>query len=115
MKKSIGMAIAVAILAVAARFQSSQTSVSGQTASVQAEGALTVNVPISYRQDRRVALGTEPLSVGTLRERVRQRLETSAQKKVILNCDRDITVGEAVELMNFLKAAGAEQVALTSN
>jgi biopolymer transport protein ExbD len=111
MKKSVGTAIAVAIL-VGAAIQS-DTSVSGQTASVQA--TVTVNVPISYRQGRRVFLGTEPLTVGALRERVRQRLETSAQKKVILSADRNITVGEAVELMDLLKAAGAEQIALTSN
>jgi biopolymer transport protein ExbD len=112
MKKSIGMAIAVAIL-VGAAIQS-HASVSAQTASVQAE-RVTVTVPISYRQDRRVVLGNEPVAADVLQLRVRQLMETRAQKTVFLSADRDITWGEVIDVMDLLKAAGAEQVALTSN
>lgn len=114
MKKRLGMTIAVAILISAASMKWSNVSVSGQTAAVQTE-RVTVTVPISYRQDRRVVLGAEPVVADVLQQRVRQLLETRAQKTVFLSADRDVTWGEVIDVMDLLKAAGAEQVALISN
>lgn len=115
MKKSIGLIVAlVAILVGAAPLKWPSVSLSGQMASMQVE-RVNVTLSTSYRQDRRVLLGSEPVTADVLQQRVRQVIETSGQNQVFLIADRDITVGEAVEFMDLLKAAGAERVALISN
>ena len=112
MKKSLEMTIAIVILVGAAMMKWSNVPVSGQTAAVQTE-RVTVTVLISYRQDRRVLLGADPVAADVLQQRVRQLMET--QKTVFLSADRDITWDELMEVMDVLKAAGAEQVAINSN
>ena len=42
-------------------------------------------------------------------------MDRARSKDVLLDADREIIIGEAIELMDLLKAAGAEQVTLMSN
>lgn len=114
MKKSLEITIAIVILVGAATMKWSNVPVSGQTAAVQTD-RVTVTVPISFRQDRRVLLGADPVAADVLQQRVRQLMEARAQKTVFLKSDRDFTWDELIEVMDVLKAAGAEQVAINSN
>jgi biopolymer transport protein TolR len=73
-----------------------------------------VTVPVTYRQDHRVYLGTEQIPAGVLQERVRQKMETAAQKDVYLRGDRAVNLGELAEVTDMLKAAGVEHVGLVT-
>lgn len=108
MRKSLGMILIVAALATMPRFLPSNVAVSGQT--IRAE-RVEVTVPITYSQDRGVLLGSEPMNVEVLQQRLRQM---AAPKNVILHVARSLAVGDVMDLMDGLKASGAEQVAITN-
>ena len=55
-------------------------------------------------------LGTELIRTEVVQERVRQKMETAAQKDVNLRGDRDVNLGELTEVTDLLKAAGVEHV-----
>lgn len=81
----------------------------------QIEGErLFVTVPASYRQDRRVYLGDEAIRVDALQERVRQRLESVADKQVYLRGDGDVRYQDLMDVFDRLKAAGVEKVGLVA-
>ena len=69
-----------------------------------------VTIPRTYRQDHRLYLGTESLSVDVLQERVRQKMETATAKDVNLRGDHEVNLGELTEVTDLLKAAGVEHV-----
>jgi biopolymer transport protein TolR len=71
---------------------------------------LEVTVPASYRQDHRVFFGMEQIRAEALKERVRQKMETSPQKDVFLRGDRSVNLGEFAEVIDLLKAAGVDHV-----
>jgi biopolymer transport protein ExbD len=73
-----------------------------------------ISVPLTYRQQRTVYLGTEPVAMSVLQERVRQKMETAAQKDVFLRGDRGVNLGEVMEVVDLLKAAGVRNVGLVT-
>lgn len=73
-----------------------------------------VTVPRSFRQDRRVFLGTESVRAEVLQERVRQKMETAARKDVFLRGDGDVSLQEVTEITDLLKAAGVQNVGLVT-
>jgi biopolymer transport protein ExbD len=73
---------------------------------------LFVSIPLSYRQDHRVFLGDEGVSMEALPERVRQLMVTRSEKQVFLRGDGGITLQELLEVMDRLKGAGVEKVAV---
>src|SRR4051812_17453289 len=73
-----------------------------------------VAVPITYRQDHRVFIGKDSVAVSVLQERIRQKMETAAKKEVFLRGDRDVTLGELMEVFDLLKAAGVETVGIVN-
>ena len=73
-----------------------------------------VIVPATYRQDHMVYLGNERIRTDLLQERVRQKMETAAQKDVFLRGDAGVSLGEVVEVTDLLKAAGVEHVGLVT-
>ena len=75
---------------------------------------IEVTVPLDYRQTHMVYLGTEKIRAEVLQERVRQKMETTSQKDVFLRGDREVNLGEAVEVTDMLKAAGVEHVGLVT-
>src|ERR1041384_4861956 len=74
-----------------------------------------VIVPITFRQNHVVYLGNEPIRAEILQERVRQKMETAAQKDVFLRGDAGVTLGEMMEVTDLLKAAGVEHVGIVPN
>jgi len=75
---------------------------------------IEVIVPAEYRQTHIVYLGSDPIRKELLQERVRQKMETAAQKDVFLRGDAGVSLGEVVEVTDLLKAAGVEHVGLVT-
>jgi biopolymer transport protein ExbD/biopolymer transport protein TolR len=75
---------------------------------------IEVIVPITYRQNHIVYLGNDPLREEILQERVRQKMETAAQKDVFVRGDAGVNLGEVMEVFDKLKAAGVEHVGLVT-
>ena len=77
-------------------------------------GRIEVTVPLTYRKDRMVYLGTEKIRADVLQERVRQKMEAASQKDVFLRGDGEVSLQEAMEITDMLKAAGVEHVGLVT-
>ena len=73
-----------------------------------------VTVPLTYRVDHMLYLGNEKIRSAILQERIRQKLETAAQKDVFLRGDKGVSLGEIMEVTDALKAAGVEHVGLVA-
>jgi biopolymer transport protein ExbD len=73
-----------------------------------------VNVPLTYKQDGLVYLADEPMKLDVLQERVRQKMETAAEKKVYLRVDGTLQVQDQMDVMDRLKAAGVNDVGMVT-
>src|ERR687896_2731861 len=73
-----------------------------------------VSVPLSFRQDRRVFIGEEPIRIEVLGERVRQLMLNKTDKQVFLRGDGKVELQELMDIMDRLKAAGVEKVGIVS-
>ena len=73
-----------------------------------------VSVPLSFRQDRRVFIGEEPVRIDALTERVRQLMLNKGDKQVFLRGDGGVQLQELLDVMDRLKAAGVEKVGIVS-
>jgi biopolymer transport protein ExbD len=73
-----------------------------------------VSVPLSFRSDRRVFIGTEPVRIEVLGERVRQLMLNKTDKQVFLRGDGKVELQELIDIMDRLKAAGVEKVGIVS-
>lgn len=73
---------------------------------------LFVTMPLSFRQDRRVYLGDEAIRLEVLPERVRQLMVNRSDRQVFLRGDGGITLQELLDVMDRLKGAGVEKVAV---
>ena len=78
------------------------------------EERLYVTVPLSYRQDHRVWIDDEAVSVDVLAERMRQAMEPLEQKEVFLRGDGAVEFQELLEVMDYLKDGGVERVGLVA-
>ena len=75
---------------------------------------IEITIPRAYRQNHTVYLGREAINATILQERVRQKMETAVKKDVFLGGDRDVNLGELMEVFAMLKAAGVEHVGIES-
>jgi biopolymer transport protein ExbD/biopolymer transport protein TolR len=73
-----------------------------------------ITIPITYRQSRTVYLGDEAIRADILQERVRQKMETAAEKKVYLRGDGGVQYQDLMEVFDRLKAAGVADVGLVA-
>ena len=73
---------------------------------------IEVTVPLSYRVNKTVYLGSEPVREAILEERVRQKMETAVKKDVFLRGDGGLNLSEVMKITDMLKAAGVEHVGL---
>ena len=73
-----------------------------------------VNVPAGYRQSRIVYLADEPIHVEALKERIRQKMENRSDKEIYLRGDGTIQYQDVMDVMDLLKAAGVQKVALVT-
>ena len=74
-----------------------------------------VSLPSDHRQSRMVFLGNESIRVDVFQERVRQKMEASADKKVYLQADRGVVYEDVVKIVDLLRAAGVTDVGLVTD
>jgi biopolymer transport protein ExbD len=111
------MLVLLIIFMVAAPMLQRGVEVNLPVASRSAEIAserLFVSVPLSYRDDRRVFIGEEPVRIDVLDERIRQALLNRTDKQVFLRGDGGVTLQELMEVFDRLKGAGVENVGIVS-
>jgi biopolymer transport protein TolR len=81
----------------------------------QIEGnRIFVTVPLSYRQDRKVFLGEEPVVMVALADRIRREVSGRTDKQVFLRGDGAVTLQELMDVMSSLKEAGITDVGLVA-
>jgi len=80
-----------------------------QTAKMTEE-RLYITVPLSYRQDRKVYIDDEAVSVDVLAERMRQAMLGKEQREVFLRSDAAVQMQEVFQVLDSLKAGGIERV-----
>jgi biopolymer transport protein ExbD len=71
-----------------------------------------ITVPLNYGRTHVVYVGNEPVNTAVLEERVRQKMENTAQKDVFLRGDTGVNLGQVMEVTDILKAAGVRNVGL---
>ena len=79
-----------------------------------ASDRIFVNVPLSFRDDRRVFIGQEPVRVDVLTERMRQMMINRTDRQVFMRGDGAVELQELLDIMDRLKAAGVEKVGIMS-
>ena len=79
-----------------------------------ASDRLFVDLPASYRGDRRVFIDKEPVRLDFLAERVRQMMLTRTDKFVYLRGDGEVNLQELMEVFDRLKEAGVQNVGIIS-
>jgi biopolymer transport protein ExbD len=75
---------------------------------------IEVTVPLTYRTDKKLYLGTELMEPPRLQELVRQKIENRSDKDVFLRGDRGVQLGELIEVTDLLKAVGVVHVGLVT-
>ena len=75
---------------------------------------LFVDLPVSYREDRRVFIDKAPVRLDFLAERVRQIMLTRTDKFVYLRGDGEINLQELMEVFDRLKEGGIQNVGIIS-
>jgi biopolymer transport protein ExbD len=73
-----------------------------------------VDVPLSFKDDRRVYLGKEPVRLAILAERLRQTLLNRTDKQVFFRIDRGLTVQHQIDVVEQLNAAGVQTMGLVT-
>jgi biopolymer transport protein ExbD len=79
-----------------------------------ASDRMFVDLPSSYREDRRVFIDKEPVRLDFLAERVRQLMLTRTDKFVYLRGDGEVNLQELMEVFDRLKEAGVQNVGIIS-
>jgi biopolymer transport protein ExbD len=75
---------------------------------------LYVTVPVSYRDDRRIQINDEFVSVDVLAERMRQEMLTRVDKQVFLRGDGAVQLHELMEVFGRLTEAGIQKVGIVT-
>ena len=73
-----------------------------------------INVPATFRQDRRVYIGAEPIRLEILRERIRQKVENQTDKQVFLRVDGGLQIQDQMDVIDQIRAAGVDKIGLVT-
>ena len=79
-----------------------------------ASDRIFVNVLLSFREDRRVFIGMDPVRIDVLTERMRQMMVNRTDRQVFLRGDGGVELQELMDIMDRLKTAGVEKVGIVS-
>jgi biopolymer transport protein ExbD len=88
--------------------------VASRTQEIAASERIFVDVPLSFKKDRRVFIGKEPVAMAVLPERVRQLLVNRTDKQVFLRADGQLNVQDEIEVLDNLKAGGVQNVGIVT-
>jgi biopolymer transport protein ExbD len=73
-----------------------------------------VDVPISFKKDRRVFIGKEAVGMPALAERMRQMMINRTDKRVFVRGDGQLDLQNVMDVFDELKAAGIDTAGLVS-
>ena len=73
-----------------------------------------ITLPLSYRKDKRVLIGDEPVRTDVLSERIRQQMVARPDKGVFLRMDGTLTTQEMMDVIDRLKDGGVEDVGIVT-
>jgi biopolymer transport protein ExbD len=73
-----------------------------------------IDVPLSYRKEKRVFLDKESIGMPALAERLRQLMVNRTDKQVFLRMDSQLFIQEQIDVMQELKAAGILNVGIVT-
>ena len=73
-----------------------------------------IDVPLSYRKEKRVFLDKESIGMPALAERLRQLMVNRSDKQVFLRMDSQLFIQEQIDVMQELKAAGILNVGIVT-
>ena len=76
---------------------------------------LFVDVPLSFKDDQRVFIEKEPIRLTFLGERLRQRLDTRADKDVFLRIEGTLTVQDMMRVGDQIRAGGARNMGVVTD
>lgn len=76
---------------------------------------LFVTIPLSFRSDRMVQVGDDPVLIEVLDERMRVELLETEDKDIFVRGDREITFQELMSVIDELKAGGVNNVGLVTD
>src|SRR5687768_13042011 len=74
-----------------------------------------IDVPLSFKADQRVFIEKESFPVDVLRERVRQRLNTRADKDVFVRIEGALTVQDLMRIGDQIKAGGGRNMGIVTD
>ena len=86
--------------------------VSARSQEIAAE-RMFLDVPISYRKDKRVFLDKEAIGLPALAERIRQRTE-NRDTQVFVRSDGQLQVQDLIDVLDELKAAGVQTAGIVT-
>jgi len=69
---------------------------------------------VTVTKDGQIYFGGVVVAEAQLAAAVRQELETTGQTTVVLRADREVAHGVAVRIMDLLKQAGAQRIAIAT-
>jgi len=75
---------------------------------------LFIDVPASFRKDRRVYLLKEPIRLEVLPERIRQSLVNRSDKQVFVRSDNRLDVQALIDVLDALKAGGVQNAGIVT-
>jgi len=75
---------------------------------------IEITIPETIRQSSLVFLGKEQIKLTNLQERVRQKMEGSANKEVFLRGDSAVQYQDLMNVIDALKAAGVQNIGMVA-
>ena len=87
--------------------------VSRRAAQVAGE-RVEITIPSTFRQSRLVFIGKEQVRAEVFQERIRQQMETRADKEVSLRGDASVQYQDLMDIIDMLKAAGVQNIGMVA-
>ena len=75
---------------------------------------IEITIPDTVRQSSTVFVGKEQVKISNLQERVRQKMETSANKEVFLRGDSGVQYQDLMNVIDALKGAGVQNIGMVA-
>ena len=75
---------------------------------------MNLDVPASFRKNRRVFLNNEEMRLQVLVERIRQKTVNAADTQVFIRSDGGLLVQDLIDVLGELKAAGVQAAGIVT-
>jgi biopolymer transport protein ExbD len=76
---------------------------------------LYLDVPLSYRTDKRVTFNKENVPLEFLAERIHQLPQTDGNRQVFIRSDKALSVQDLIDVLDALKAGGIETAGIVTD